>query len=79
MSLIEQLEARVEALKVAELARLFGVTPQHLYKMAASGRIPSFRIAGALRFDPPEIAKWLKRKRAAAEPGVISQGRKIAS
>ncbi len=78
MSLIEQLEARVEALKVAELARLFGVTPQHLYKMAASGRIPSFRIAGAVRFDPQEIAEWLKRKKPVGVAAVIPGHRRAA-
>jgi len=31
-------------------------TPQHIYKMAASGSIPSFRISGSVRFDPDEVA-----------------------
>jgi excisionase family DNA binding protein len=65
MKLIETLKSRTGALKVAELAKLFGVTPQHIYRMAANGSIPSFRIAGSVRFDPDEIAAWLGEKRLA--------------
>ncbi len=66
MRLVETLKSRIGALKVAEVAKLFGVTPQHIYKMAASGSIPSFRILGSVRFDPDEVAAWLKEKQAAA-------------
>ncbi len=62
MTLIETLETKTEALKADELADLFDVTPQHIYKMAARGEIPSFRIAGAVRFDPHEVARWLRAK-----------------
>lgn len=62
MRLIETLRSRTGALKVAEVAQLFGVTPQHIYRMAASGSIPSFRICGAVRFDPDEVASWLAEK-----------------
>jgi len=64
--LIETLESRTEALKVGEVAKLFGVTPQHIYRMAANGSIPSFRISGSVRFDPNEVAAWLKEKQAPA-------------
>jgi excisionase family DNA binding protein len=64
MKLVETLKSRTGALKVAEVAKLFGVTPQHIYKMAASGNIPSFRISGSVRFDPDEVAAWLKDKQA---------------
>jgi len=66
MKLVETLKSRTGALKVAEVAKLFGVTPQHIYKMAASGNIPSFRILGSVRFDPDEVAAWLKEKQAPA-------------
>lgn len=62
MKLIDILKSRTGALKVAEIAKLFGVTPQHVYKMAASGMIPSFRISGSVRFDPHDIAAWLQQK-----------------
>jgi excisionase family DNA binding protein len=74
MKLVEILKSRTSALKVAEVAELLGVTPQHIYKMAASGRIPSFRISGSVRFDPDEVASWLKEKQApaAASQRVVS-------
>ena len=62
MSLVEMLERQTKVLRARDVARLFEVTPQHIYKMAASGRIPSFRIAGAIRFDPQELANWLRKE-----------------
>jgi excisionase family DNA binding protein len=62
MKLIDSLRSRTRALKVADLAEMFGVTPQHVYKLAASGKIPSFRISGSVRFDPGDVAAWLQEK-----------------
>ncbi len=30
--------------------------------MAARGQLPSFRAGGAVRFDPQEVANWLRVK-----------------
>lgn len=62
MNLIEQLEARSGAMKVAELCELLGVDDKHIYRMAARGSLPCFHIGGAVRFDPQEVAKWLRSK-----------------
>jgi len=79
MKLIETLRSRTAALKVAEVAELFGVTPQHIYRMAANGSIPSFRISGSVRFDPDEMAAWLKEKQApSAASRRIGSGRVAA-
>ena len=64
MNLIEKLEARSCAMKVAELCELLGVDDKHIYRMAASGSLPSFHVGGAIRFDPQEVAKWLRLKYA---------------
>jgi len=61
MSLIAQLEGETRVLRARDVAKLFQVTPQHVYKMAAGGRLPSFRLAGAIRFDPHELANWLRK------------------
>ncbi len=61
MTLIERLEKETGALRARDVARLFQVTHQHIYKMAAAGTLPSFRVAGAIRFDPHELANWLRR------------------
>ncbi len=62
MRLIEILETRKEALKVAEVARMLGVTPQHIYKMAKAGLIPCFHVRGAVRFCPSDLAEWIKQE-----------------
>lgn len=62
MNLIEQLEARNGAMKVAELCELLGVDDKHIYRMAARGSLPCFHVGGAVRFDPQEVAKWLRAK-----------------
>lgn len=62
MRLIEILERRTEALKVSEVAKMLGVTPQHIYKMAKAGLIPCFHVKGAVRFCPAELAEWIKKE-----------------
>jgi len=51
-NLIQELESRHGAMKVSELTELLGVDDKHIYRMAARGQLPSFRVGGAVRFDP---------------------------
>ena len=60
--IIVQLQQRQKALKASDLATLLGVTPQHVYKRAAQQDIPSFRIGRSVRFDPKQVADWLRGK-----------------
>lgn len=62
LNLIEELESRSGAIKVSDLAAILGVDDKHIYRMAARGQLPSFRVGGAVRFDPQEVAKWLRLK-----------------
>ena len=62
LNLIQELEARRGAIKVSDLTELLGVDDKHIYRMAARGQLPSFRIGGAVRFDPQEVANWLRIK-----------------
>jgi hypothetical protein len=75
MTIIEQIEQRSSALKVSELAGLLQVTPQHIYRLASAGFIPCFRIEGAIRLDPQEVAIWLKNK----QPKMIRSARSHAA
>jgi excisionase family DNA binding protein len=75
MKLIEMLEKRNEALKVSEVARILGVTPQHIYKMAAAGLIPCFHVKGAIRFWPSELAEWIRVELERAERERSSNGK----
>lgn len=45
MKIIEILENRKEALRVSEVAKILGVSPQQVYKMVADGQIPHFHVA----------------------------------
>lgn len=79
MRLLETLKNRNGALKVGEVAKLLGVTPQQIYKMAASGRIPSFRISGSVRFDPDDVADWLRAKQSLTGIGRRSMAGSVAA
>lgn len=61
-NLIEQLEARQGAMRVHDVAAFLGeaIDEKSIYRMAARGQMPSFRIGGAICFDPQELAKWLR-------------------
>ena len=62
MTLAELVEKKTEALRVRDVARILDVSVKQIYKMAAKGQIPSLRIANAVRFDPQEVAFWLRTK-----------------
>lgn len=42
------------------LAQIIGVSPITVFKQARAGRIPSFRIGAAVRFDTRRVAQWLE-------------------
>ena len=67
LNLIQELESRHGAMKVSDLTELLGVDDKHIYRMAARGQLPSFRVGGAVRFDPHEVANWLRAKYAITE------------
>lgn len=62
MSLPDEIENIGHALKVQELAKLLNVSEKLIYEHAKAGRIPSFKIGDARRFDPKAVAEWLRRQ-----------------
>lgn len=60
MILAEIVEGKKEALRVAEVARILDVSIKKIYRMAAKGQIPSLKISHSIRFDPRDIAAWLR-------------------
>ncbi len=60
--IIQALETTEEAMRARDVAKLFGVTCQHVYKMASDGTIPSFHVGTAVRFGPVLVADWLRCK-----------------
>jgi excisionase family DNA binding protein len=61
-SLIDQLSAIDHALTATELAKLLALDQTTIYKLATSGRLPSFKVGGAVRFDPGALGAWLRSK-----------------
>jgi excisionase family DNA binding protein len=60
MILADVVEQKKEALRVEDVARILDVSVKQIYKMAAKGQIPSLKIANCVRFDPHDVAVWLR-------------------
>jgi len=65
LDLPTQLESTRKALTVAELAETLALSTKQIYALVDKGYIPSYRIAGSIRFDPVRIAAWLRGQAAA--------------
>src|ERR1035441_6651299 len=48
------------ALTAPALATLLGMSRTTIYEMAATNRLPYYRIGCMVRFDPVTIAEWLR-------------------
>src|SRR5579864_7221143 len=71
MTLIQLLESKNEALNAQQVAELLGLSKKKVYEMAATGKLPSFRIGKAVRFDAQDLAEWLlKKKHLDERPGL---------
>jgi excisionase family DNA binding protein len=62
MILADVVEQKKEALRVEDVARILDISVKQIYKMAAKGQIPSLKIANCVRFDPHDVAVWLRGK-----------------
>lgn len=49
------------AMTVEEVAALFALHPDTIYKQARRGAIPCFRVGKAVRFDPWRLLEWYKK------------------
>jgi predicted DNA-binding transcriptional regulator AlpA len=59
-----QIECLKKALTVPQLADFVQLSRKQVYALTARRAIPSYRIAGSIRFDPRLIAKWLRSQAA---------------
>jgi excisionase family DNA binding protein len=67
VGLADFLEGKPRALIVAEVAAILHVSPRLIYRLTAEGRIPCLRLAGCIRFDPADLAGWLRQRVAPAD------------
>ena len=61
-TLADQIERFQGALTARQLSELLSVSAVTVFKMAKSGRLPSFRIGASVRFCPATIARWLRER-----------------
>jgi excisionase family DNA binding protein len=72
MILADIIEGKKEALRVAEIAPILGVSIRTIYRMAAKGQIPSVKTSHTLRFDPHDTATWLRNLSKANSVSTVS-------
>jgi excisionase family DNA binding protein len=60
LTMADQIEKIAHALTARELSKLLSVSQITIFRLAAAGRIPSFRIGTCVRFDPRQVANWLR-------------------
>ena len=49
-------------LTVDELATVLRCQPEKVYRLAARGELPSYKVEGRRLFDQDEITSWLKTR-----------------
>lgn len=51
------------AMTAKEVAQMLGISPKTVFKLARAGRMPSFRIGTAVRFEAMLVIDWLRQQR----------------
>ena len=57
-------DALPQLLTIDQLAERLGVSIRHIRRLIAERRVPYLKVGWLVRFDPAEIAAWLRRNRA---------------
>ena len=53
-----------KALSVTDLSGFIGISTKKIYELVEKRSIPSYRIAGSIKFDPKLTADWLRSQAA---------------
>ena len=61
-SIADRIERMPHALTVRELKALLQVSDQTIYRMIADQTIPFMTLRNSYRFDPKQIAEWLRQR-----------------
>lgn len=59
-TLADQIASFKGALTARQLSELLSISAITVYKLAKRGALPSFRLAGCVRFCPCTVARWLR-------------------
>lgn len=60
---------------VDELASLLRCQPEKVYRLAARGDLPSYKVEGRRLFDPEEVTAWLAARHEGSTLGGNGGGR----
>ncbi|MBX9726628.1 MAG: helix-turn-helix domain-containing protein [Rickettsiales bacterium] len=52
-----------ELITIKEVADFLQIAEKTVYRLAAEGKIPAFKVGGAWRFNRKEIQNWLEKQR----------------
>ena len=52
-------------LTVDELASVLRCQPEKVYRLAARGELPSYKVEGRRLFNESEVVRWLEERRVA--------------
>lgn len=65
------------AMTVRDVALYLNVDEKTIYRLAQRGELPGFKVAGAWRFQPGDIRRWIdERKRVIGNKQQKKVGRK---
>jgi excisionase family DNA binding protein len=62
----DRIECIPHALTVRELKAILQVSDQTIYRMIADQTIPFLTVRNSYRFDPKQIAEWLRQRSMSA-------------
>jgi len=55
--------AKPELITIKEVADFLQIAEKTIYRLAAEGKIPAFKVGGSWRFKRNEIEDWLEKQR----------------
>jgi excisionase family DNA binding protein len=55
--------AKPELITIKEVADFLQIAEKTIYRLAAEGKIPAFKVGGSWRFKHREIVEWLEKQR----------------
>jgi excisionase family DNA binding protein len=60
-------------LTVDELASVLRCQPEKVYRLAARGELPSYKVEGRRLFNETEVARWLERCKETVGPELFAR------
>lgn len=60
-------------LTVDELATVLRCQPEKVYRLAARGELPSYKVEGRRLFAEAEVVNWLQAQREGVEPHLLGR------